>query len=358
MTSEGPYPPGYEPADGAPPLGRRNQDRSSDWSPPPGQGQPGSQQWAQAQPPTEQFRPQRNGPPGPGEFGGPPGPGEFGGPPGDGAPFGAPPPDRTQQFGGPQGGQYGRPDFGGQQGQPPGRGYPEQPGAYGGQPQSPGSYGTPPGYGAGPSGPPTGRVAGSASVSGGGASGTASVSGPGVYGSPARPDQQYPPPYGPGGQPDGPQFGGPPTQQFGGGTYGAGPGVYGGGQPGQFGQGGAEPPYGPGGGEPYGQGDEPAKGGRRKGVIIGIVVAAVVVVAAVAIGVTMALSKGGSNYAVGSCVKQSGDKAKSVSCTESGAYKILNKTDAASKCADQSQPYVVLQRSGSADQVLCLKPAK
>ena len=50
-------------------------------------------------------------------------------------------------------------------------------------------------------------------------------------------------------------------------------------------------------------------------------------------------------------------QATSVSCSESGAYTVVNNVDSPSKCSDQGQPYVLLQQHGVADQVLCLKPA-
>ena len=108
--------------------------------------------------------------------------------------------------------------------------------------------------------------------------------------------------------------------------------------------------------EPGADGQPPAK--SRRGLIIGLAIAGVVLVAlaAVAIVASMSGDKSG-NYAVGQCVKQSGDKATNVSCSESGAYSIVSKVDSPSKCSDQGQPYVLLQQRGVADQVLCLKPA-
>jgi hypothetical protein len=109
--------------------------------------------------------------------------------------------------------------------------------------------------------------------------------------------------------------------------------------------------------------DEPDAGGEpprksRRGLVIGLAIAGVVIIALAAIAVVVSMSGNkSSDYAVGSCVKQSGDKAASVSCSDSGAYSVVSKTDSPTKCADQTQPYVVLQRSGSADEVLCLKPA-
>jgi collagen type III alpha len=372
MTSDGPYPPGYEPADGGAPYGRYPADEQD------GRGQPA----------------------GPGRA-----PGSWAPQPDD---YFTPPGDRFSQPGNPP-----------QGGARPGPAYPAQGtyGAGGWQPEAnqPGYGGSGGGFGSGSvprppeptrgpdqswpgdpnrpaSGPPTGRISGSASVgsasvggtSVGGAPGRGST--PGVYGTPT----QYGTPSQYGGTPDqygggsGPgQFGGAPGQygggngqyggatqvgppgQFGGaGQYGGGPGQYGAPQPGQYGppggQYGPDPAisrFGPNAPEEPGGDGQPARKSRR-GLIIGLAVAAVVIVALAAVAVVAAMSgnKGG-DYAVGSCVKQSGDKATSVACSENGAYSVVNKVDSPSKCADQTQPYVVLQRSGVADEVLCLKPA-
>jgi hypothetical protein len=97
----------------------------------------------------------------------------------------------------------------------------------------------------------------------------------------------------------------------------------------------------------------------RRGLIIGIVVAAVVVLALAGAGVFIFLNKtsNAATFAVNSCVKKSDDKAVAVSCTETGAYQIVSKVDTVDKCPDKGQPYVVLAESGKSDQVLCLKPA-
>ena len=86
------------------------------------------------------------------------------------------------------------------------------------------------------------------------------------------------------------------------------------------------------------------------------VVGAVLLVVLVAVGITLALSGGGNSYPVGACVKQSGGTAVKVSCGTSGAYKIVKKVNNQSACADANQPFVVLHRSGTPDQVLCLAP--
>lgn len=93
----------------------------------------------------------------------------------------------------------------------------------------------------------------------------------------------------------------------------------------------------------------------RRGLVIGLTVAVVLVVVLGAVAIVLSMSKGDS-YAVGSCVKKSGDKAVSATCTDADAYKITSKVDSSTKCPDQSQPYVVIKHPGSTDDVLCLKP--
>ena len=108
--------------------------------------------------------------------------------------------------------------------------------------------------------------------------------------------------------------------------------------------------------------DDPAIEGPKKskrGLIIGVVIAAVLVLALAGTGVFLLLNKTSksASFAVNSCVKKSDDKAIAASCTETGSYQIVSKVDSVDKCPDKGQPYVVLQESGKPDQVLCLKPA-
>jgi hypothetical protein len=176
---------------------------------------------------------------------------------------------------------------------------------------------------------------------------------PTQYGSPRYGDEDAPQP----------AFGG----QFGGGQFGDRPGQYGGGnQPGQYGAGSATAQYGA---DPAaarfrpdapdeldpGTGGPPAK--SRRNLLIGLAIAAVVVVALVAVALVVTMSGNKNDYAVGSCVKQDGDKAVATACSDNAAFSIVNSVDQPTKCADQTQPYVVLQRSGKAPEVLCLKPA-
>jgi hypothetical protein len=102
----------------------------------------------------------------------------------------------------------------------------------------------------------------------------------------------------------------------------------------------------------------PAK--SKRGLIIGIVIAAVVVLALVGGGIFWVMSKNSNtatDFAINTCVKKSDSKAVSVACSTDGAFQIVSKVETVDKCPDKNQPYVVLQETGKPDQVLCLKPA-
>jgi len=270
--SQGPYPPGYDPADGPQPPRRQ----PGDGYPEPSRGAARAPQpdWAAQQRPeggsTSNY-------PAPG-YAGPESPNDphnqyrrpsYDGDPGGGQPGGG--------FGQPGGG-YGGGQPGGYGAAPP---YPQQPGQYGGDP---GQYGAEPGR----------------------------------YGDPT----QYHDPT---------QYGerGPEAGRFGSLRYEEGPG------------------------------GAPPERKSRRGLIIGVVVAVVAVLVLGAVGFFFLVSSNsGSNFAVNSCVRRSGDKAESVTCSTSGSFKIVSKVGSPSQCPDQQQPYVVLQEKGKSDQVLCLKPAK
>jgi hypothetical protein len=96
----------------------------------------------------------------------------------------------------------------------------------------------------------------------------------------------------------------------------------------------------------------------RRGLVIGLIVAAILlIIAGTGVVVTLAATGGGDMYKVGSCVKQDGTTAQLTKCSEANAYKVTDKVDSAASCADQNQPYVVLEGKGSKNQVLCLRPA-
>jgi hypothetical protein len=306
--SQGPYPPGYEPADGAPPA-RPAQEGYPDAPP--------SRATARVPQPPPWAPPQSAQPPGPPS------------PYGSDTPYGAqqPPPP------------------------PPAPGHPQYPPSGFGTPPPPTPQSGPP---APPAPPATGRVSvpGAIPASAGGPPPQTYTPPPGTYGAPAAPatygTPASSPPYSP--PNSGSTYGSPAP----GPTYGAPPGP----DPSRPPHGGPElsrfaslryddPPI-----------DEPRTGSKR-GLIIGIVIAAVVVLALAGGGVTWALSQksSGSSFAVNSCVKKSDDKAVAVDCSSSGAYQIVSTVDGVDKCPDKGQPYVVLQESGKPDQVLCLKPA-
>ena len=294
--SQGPYPPGYEPPDGTPPPSRPPREGNPDAPTGRASARVPQPDWQQQQQRPE-AGPQSNYP--------------------------------TPQYAGPESPQDphsayrrpGQPPFGAEQ--PYGAGeqargqqqQPQQPG-FGGQGGGFGGSGT---YGA----PGQGGTYGAAA--------TPTFQPPGQYGEQGG--------YGAAGEPGRSSQYGDPTQygdrapegRFSGLRY-------------------DEPPGGPG-------GPPPAK--SKRGLIIGVVIAAVAVLALAAVGVTWMLSsKSGNNFAVNSCVKRSGDKAETVSCSTSGSFQIVSKVGSPSQCPDQAQPYVVLQEKGKSDQVLCLKPSK
>ncbi|GAA5177052.1 hypothetical protein GCM10023322_00740 [Rugosimonospora acidiphila] len=388
MTSDGPYPPGYEPAGGNPPYGRYPGDEQTEGQPPrpsasarvnpagpwgspagqdqygggqPAPGQYGADQYGADQPGRDQSGRDQSGRDQPG-YGAAPGqyrpnvqmPTESFRPPsqpsaGPAGVYGRA--SEPTQYGG-GGGQYG----GGQYGQPT---QPGGAGQYGGGPGERGERGAPDDRGAGhdPYGAPTTQWTAPTQYGGSAQSGARDGAPSGTYGAPTQqygqPTQQY-------GAPAQQQYGQPtdrygsptqqygqPTQQYGGGQYGAGQGQYADPEAERFG--------------PRGDADEQGPGGdggsRRKVVLIGAVIAVVVIIAVIIIAV-VAKSKGGNDYAIGSCVKEAGTKATVADCGDAGAYSIVSKAASPDKCTDQTQPYVVLHSKGSADQVLCLKPVK
>jgi hypothetical protein len=90
-----------------------------------------------------------------------------------------------------------------------------------------------------------------------------------------------------------------------------------------------------------------------------------VIIALIAVAALLLLGAGGfvafkvlgssNNFAVGSCVKQDGNNAKQVDCDESGAFSVVSKETKREDCADQAQPFVLIERDGKTE-VLCLSP--
>ena len=87
--------------------------------------------------------------------------------------------------------------------------------------------------------------------------------------------------------------------------------------------------------------------------MLAAVLIAAVLILAVPLGLLMLLGKVGGDDApafdpaVGTCVKQSGQGgATAADCGEAGAFTIVSKVDAKEKCADTTQPHVVLPGDG------------
>jgi hypothetical protein len=96
----------------------------------------------------------------------------------------------------------------------------------------------------------------------------------------------------------------------------------------------------------------------RRGLLIGLaIVAAVFLLAVAGTAIVVKVSNLGTSYAVNSCVRQDGEGAKGVSCSDKDAFRIVSKVDAPTGCSDASQPFITLQKKGQKDQVLCLRPA-
>jgi hypothetical protein len=97
---------------------------------------------------------------------------------------------------------------------------------------------------------------------------------------------------------------------------------------------------------------------QRRGLVIALIVAGVVALLAVAgTGFWLALDSAGNTFAVDSCVKQDGGAAVEANCSDQGAFRVVSKVDNQESCPDPNQPFVVLQRKGADDEILCLRPA-
>jgi hypothetical protein len=344
MTSDVPYPPAEQPADGdrtgqVPPPGSGGPVRYSASAsvpvPPPSsqQGQPNQGQQPQGNPiyppgaygqpvspPGQQYAPSGGGQ-GPGR------PPQYSPQAGQGqqSPWTSPPnnPANSGGYGPPSGPQGGHPQGGGQGGQHGGGQGPHS-GGQGGPP--PGTYGQPtqtfspqPGYG-----PPQGG-----------------------------PSQGVPPG---GGYPGGGYQGQPPMGQSPMGQGGFPPP---GGYPSSGGEQGRPPEHGrggvPTGGWPYvDQPPEPAKPRRRWLLITVFAVIGLLLVAGAA-GIGYAVTHRGDAYKVGACVQQDGGGAKVVDCATPGAYEIVSLVESAEQCPDPKEPSVLLSGGGKANQVACLK---
>jgi hypothetical protein len=102
----------------------------------------------------------------------------------------------------------------------------------------------------------------------------------------------------------------------------------------------------------------PPRRNRRLLFILLAVFAALIVLGVAGTIVTLTLNNaGGKGFAVNSCVKQDGANARETSCSDPNAFVIVRKVDKQENCPDPNQPFVVLERSGGKDEVLCLRPA-
>jgi hypothetical protein len=114
---------------------------------------------------------------------------------------------------------------------------------------------------------------------------------------------------------------------------------------------------------PSGDSGNVVRGRNKRLLLVLAVVAVVVVLAAVGTVATLVLGGSRTTFAVGDCVKESptgkagNSKAIKAGCSDTKAYRVINKVGDKSECADTSQPFVVVQTKGSKDQVLCLRPA-
>jgi hypothetical protein len=102
--------------------------------------------------------------------------------------------------------------------------------------------------------------------------------------------------------------------------------------------------------------DSPPRKSRR-GLIVGLVIAAVLAVMAAAGVVVTGYFNQSSSFAVGSCVRQDGNRARQASCSDANAFTVVAKVTKQEQCSDANQPYVVIERPGSTPEVLCLRPA-
>jgi hypothetical protein len=93
-------------------------------------------------------------------------------------------------------------------------------------------------------------------------------------------------------------------------------------------------------------------------VILGVIIGAGLLVG-LAFGLVYLIS-GDSDHSfsvsAGECVKQDGEEAVKVPCTDAGAFEVVSIADTKEQCADPGQPYVINPTSDGRSQVLCLKP--
>jgi hypothetical protein len=94
----------------------------------------------------------------------------------------------------------------------------------------------------------------------------------------------------------------------------------------------------------------------RKGLIIGLIVAAVVLVVGIGGYVGWSLTTQGSEFEVGTCVTQEGNAATVVDCGTEGAFRITAIEDTDATCPDPNQPTLLLTGPMGSRSYACLEP--
>jgi hypothetical protein len=104
---------------------------------------------------------------------------------------------------------------------------------------------------------------------------------------------------------------------------------------------------------------KPAPQVRNGWVLLAVLTAAVLLVALPLGIVWLATRPSDSAFNVepGNCVKQEGRQAVKAGCGDPDAFTVVSKVDSKDKCADPTQPHIVVAAGGGREQVLCLKPA-
>jgi len=104
--------------------------------------------------------------------------------------------------------------------------------------------------------------------------------------------------------------------------------------------------------------DYAASPSESSGSHTGLLIAVGVVVLLAVVGLTAFMwprGSAGPEFAVNSCVKQSGNSAVAADCGATGAFMIVSKVDRPEQCTDRDHPYVEL--GSGRNRILCLSPA-
>ncbi len=113
----------------------------------------------------------------------------------------------------------------------------------------------------------------------------------------------------------------------------------------------------PGGPAPYYPGTQPTAPRRRRTGLIVAIVLACLVLAGAGVGAVQVFGGHGTQYPVGSCVTQHGDRAETASCGTTGAYRVTRVVSDRAKCPDPSGPAIELD-GVDGDPVRCLELVK